>query len=110
MKTAALLLAAAVSASAWAGEAPSSRVHAGHSATTSAPASATKGIIRKVDKEAGKLTISHGPLLNLDMPAMTMVFNVTDKAFLDVQPGQKISFSAESVEGRLTVVNLQSEH
>jgi len=32
------------------------------------------GEVRKVDKEAKKITLRHGPLPNLDMPAMTMVF------------------------------------
>lgn len=54
------------------------------------------GEIRKIDKDAKKLTIKHGPLANLDMPAMTMVFRVKDPAMLDqVKRGDKVKFVAE---------------
>lgn len=110
MKTLALLLlSAALSASVRAGEPSGSHEHAGHGAAArTATTSLTEGTVKKVDKEAGKLTISHGPLVNLDMPAMTMDFYVKDAAFLDVPPGQKIRFSAENAN--VTVVVLQAEH
>ena len=43
----------------------------------------TKGVVKKVDAKAKKLTIRHEELVNLDMPAMTMVFVVADPAMLD---------------------------
>lgn len=62
------------------------------------------GEIRKVDKDAGKLTIKHGPIQSMDMPAMTMVYRVKDAAMLErVQPGDKVRFSAEKVGGAYTV-------
>jgi Cu/Ag efflux protein CusF len=70
-----------------------------------------EGEVKKVDKDAGKLTIKHGPLDNLGMPAMTMVFHVADPAMLDeVAPGDKITFLAEKVGGFLTVTQLHPEH
>jgi len=48
--------------------------------TTAAAAPMSEGEVRKVDKGASKVTIKHGPLQNLDMPAMTMVFRVRDPA------------------------------
>lgn len=42
----------------------------------------TQGEVRKVDNEASKLTIKHGEIKKLDMPPMTMVFQVNDR------PGQ----------------------
>ncbi|MGN7984901.1 copper-binding protein [Burkholderia sp. 22313] len=66
------------------------------------------GEIRKVDTAAGKLTIKHGPLENLGMEAMTMVFKVRDPAMLSqVKSGDKIDFVAEDVDGALTVVELK---
>jgi Cu/Ag efflux protein CusF len=63
------------------------------------------GEIRKVDKDAKKLTIKHGPLQNLDMPAMTMVFQVGDPKMLDqVKVGDKVKFQAEMLPGGSTVV------
>ena len=67
------------------------------------------GEIRKVDKDAGKLTIKHGELKNLDMPPMTMVFRVQDKAMLgQVAPGDKVRFAVEKIDGALTVTALES--
>ncbi|WP_322087582.1 copper-binding protein [Burkholderia sp. BCC1999] len=66
------------------------------------------GEIRKVDTAAGKLTIKHGPLENLGMEAMTMVFKVKDPAMLSqVRTGDKIDFVAQEVNGALTVVELK---
>jgi len=66
------------------------------------------GEVKKVDASAGKLTIKHGPLENLGMGAMTMVFRVKDPAMLQqVAVGDKIDFVAENVNGALTVTKLQ---
>lgn len=69
----------------------------------------TDGEIRKVDKEAGKLTIKHGELKNLGMMPMVMVFKVQDKAMLDqVKAGDKVRFAADKVEGAITVTALEA--
>ncbi|WP_175997679.1 copper-binding protein [Burkholderia stabilis] len=77
-------------------------------ASASAASGMSHGEIRKVDTAAGKLTIKHGPLDNLGMDAMTMVFKVKDPAMLSqVKAGDKIDFVAEDVDGALTVVQLR---
>lgn len=54
------------------------------------------GEVRKIDKDAKKITLKHGELKNLDMPAMTMVFQVKETALLDkIKVGDKIKFRAE---------------
>ena len=69
----------------------------------------TEGEVRKVDKDTGKVTIKHGPLQNLGMPAMTMVFQVKDPAMLDqVKAGDKINFIAEKVGGQYTVTRVEA--
>ncbi len=68
------------------------------------------GEVKKVDTAAGKMTIKHGPLENLSMEAMTMVFKVKDPAMLSqVKVGDKIDFVAEEVNGALTVTKLQKQ-
>ena len=63
------------------------------------------GEIRKVDKAEKKLTIKHGPLQNIDMPAMTMAFQVKDPKMLDqVKTGDKVKFQAELLPGGKTVI------
>jgi Cu/Ag efflux protein CusF len=72
------------------------------------PASLSEGEVRKVDKSAKKITIKHGPLANLDMPPMTMVFQVKDPAMLDkVKAGDKVKFQAEKVGGAYTVMSIE---
>lgn len=79
---------------------------AGASALTAA--SLTEGEVRKVDKESKKMTIRHGPIENLGMPAMTMVFQVKDESMLDrVKTGDKIRFSAEKVGNTYTVTGME---
>ena len=60
-------------------------------------------------QEAGKITIKHGPIANLEMPGMTMEFRVQDPAMLDrVNEGDKVKFVADRVNGSLTVVQMES--
>ncbi len=80
-------------------------------AALAAPALAqtmSDGEIRKVDKDAKKITIKHGPLANLDMPPMTMVFQVKDPAMLEqVKAGDKVKFQAEKIGGAFTVTKIE---
>ena len=67
-----------------------------------------EGEIRKIDKEARKITIKHGAIKNLDMPGMTMVFQVKDASMLEkVKTGDKIRFSAEKAGGAIVVTDIQ---
>ncbi|RCW68083.1 copper-binding protein [Pseudorhodoferax soli] len=78
-------------------------------AASAASAEMAEGEVRKVDKENQKLTIKHGPLKNLDMPGMTMVFQVQDAAMLEkVQAGDKVRFVAEKLDGKFTVTKMDS--
>jgi len=68
----------------------------------------TEGEIRKVDKDAKKITIKHGALQNLDMPAMTMVFQVKNPGVLDrLKAGDKVRFRAEKIDGAYTVTKIE---
>ncbi len=77
-------------------------------AATSAPAM-TDAEVRKVDKDAAKITLRHGEIKNLEMPAMTMVFQVKDKAMLDqVKAGDKVRFTADKVGGAFTITQIEA--
>lgn len=66
-----------------------------------------KGKIVRVDASAGKITIDHQKIPNLHMDAMTMVYKASDpKMVAAVKPGDRIRFSAESVNGQLTVTKI----
>jgi Cu/Ag efflux protein CusF len=71
-------------------------------------AALSDGEVRKVDKDAKKITIKHGPLANLDMPPMTMVFQVKDPAMLEqVKAGDKVKFQAEKLGGAYTLTRIE---
>ena len=73
------------------------------------PTAIAEGEVRKIDKDTGKLTIKHGEIKSLEMPPMTMVFNVKDKAMLDqVKTGDKIRFKAVNESGKMTVTEIHS--
>lgn len=73
------------------------------------PTEMVNGTVKKIDKAAGKVTLSHGPLANLGMNmSMTMAFRVQDISWLDqMKVGDKIHFVADSVNGALTVVKYE---
>jgi len=66
------------------------------------------GEVRKVDKAQAKVTLKHGEIKNLDMPPMTMVFVVKDKAALDtLKVGDKVKFVATKEGGTYTVTEIR---
>lgn len=75
---------------------------------TGALAQLADGEIRKVDKDAGKLTIKHGDIKSLDMPPMTMVFRVKEPAMLDdVKAGDRVKFDARKEGGQYVVTTIE---
>lgn len=99
------MAAAAVSASAQEHAHGGHDAHAGHGTSTLA---VVDGEVKKIDKEAGKITLRHGEITNLGMAAMTMVLRAKDGAMLDqVEVGDKVKFSADRVNGAVTIVHLQ---
>ncbi len=66
------------------------------------------GEVRKVDKDNKKITLKHGEIKSLDMPPMTMVFQVSDASMLDkVKAGDKVQFTATKDGGKYTVTAIQ---
>lgn len=53
----------------------------------------TNAEVRKVDKDSKKITLKHEEIKSLEMPGMTMVFQVKDAALLDkTKAGDKVRF------------------
>ena len=85
--------------------------HGGMAATAGGETSpaATEGVVQKVDREAGKVTLKHGEIRNLGMPPMTMVFRVKEATLLDkVKAGDKVRFAAMSDAGALVVTAIEA--
>ena len=71
----------------------------------------SEGVVRRIDMTNGKITSRHGPLVNLDMPPMTMVFRAQPPELLDaVKVGDKVRFRAEDDNGVLIVTKIQVLH
>ena len=80
------------------------------SSAASAQDEMVKGVVKKIDAGAGKITLTSGPIKSLDMDEdnMTMVFHVKDPAMLkQVKVGDKVQFEAGMVNGETTVTSLQ---
>jgi Cu/Ag efflux protein CusF len=68
----------------------------------------SEGVVRRIDAANGKITLRHGPLVNLDMPPMTMVFRAQPPELLNaVKVGDKVRFRAEDNNGDLVVTKIQ---
>jgi len=81
---------------------------AGNPAAAQSSEAMTNGEVRRVDKAAERITLKHEDIKNLEMPAMTMVFRVSDPAMLDqVKVGDKVRFAAEDVKGNVTLMKLE---
>ena len=86
--------------------------HHGAAAPAAAVAKAemSEGEVRRLDPQQHRITLKHGPIRNLDMPAMTMVFQATDQAramLVHMKVGDKVRFTATNPAGQLTVTELQ---
>lgn len=77
-----------------------------HQAATTGTA---EGVVRKIDKDAGKITIRHGPIAGLDMPAMSMVFRAKEAALLDkIKVGDKVRFGVLHDKGAFFVTGIEA--
>ena len=77
-------------------------------AAGNALAQLTDGEVRRVDREGKKITLKHGPIQNVDMPAMTMAFAVKDAAMLDrVKAGDQVRFRIEKIGETYTLVAIE---
>lgn len=71
--------------------------------------SMVKGTVEKVDAAAEKISIHHEAIPNLSMDGdMTMIFKAGDKAMLrQVKAGEKVQFTADRVNGQITVTRIE---
>ena len=87
---------------------PLERGAGGHANHGGDPAALSDGVVVSIDRSAGNITISHGPLPNLGMPGMTMGFRAAEPALLEgIKPGDRVRFLADVVDGTFTVMKLE---
>ncbi len=87
---------------------PAASAAAGTSTNSISTKEMAEAEVRKIDKDAKKVTLKHGPIKSLDMPGMTMVFQVRDAALLDkLVAGEKIMFTAEQLQGAFVITAVE---
>ncbi|MBF6617599.1 copper-binding protein [Pollutimonas thiosulfatoxidans] len=62
------------------------------------------GEVRRVDAAAGKITIKHGEISTLQLPAMTLVYHAEPALLADIKPGDKVKFTARREGGQYVVI------
>ncbi len=83
--------------------------HRTNDASAASSTAVTQGEVRKIDMNAKKITIKHGEIKNLGMPAMTMVFVAKDPAMLEkVKVGDSVRFTADRLNGVITVTSIEA--
>lgn len=103
----------ALMAAGWAhaaGDQGAQQAPSGASAQAPSDSSAmTEGEVRRIDTANKKVTLKHGEIKNLEMPAMTMVFQVADPTALDtLKVGDKVRFAAEKRSGAIVVTHIEA--
>jgi Cu/Ag efflux protein CusF len=84
--------------------------HTAHTVAAKADSQAlSEGTIKKLDKAAGKITLAHGRIENLDMAPMTMGYELKPGVLpASLKEGDKVRFRAEQKDGRYIVVRIEA--
>ncbi|MDI6751184.1 MAG: copper-binding protein [Rhodocyclaceae bacterium] len=78
------------------------------SAHVSAAEELSEGTVKKIDAPAQRIMLAHGPIKNLGMMPMTMMFKVKEPAMLKaVSVGDKVRFRVEDIGGNYTITRLE---
>ncbi len=74
-----------------------------YSVNAVAQEASASGEVRRVDAEGGKVTIKHGAISDLELPAMTLVYKIDPALLADIKPGDKVKFTAKRENGQYVV-------
>jgi Cu/Ag efflux protein CusF len=73
------------------------------------PAELSEGTVKKIDTSTNRVMLAHGPIANIGMGPMTMMFKVKDPAMLKkLKDGDKVRFRAEDIDGDYTIVRIEA--
>lgn|SRR5690554_2134925 len=75
-----------------------------YSVAAIAQEASASGEVRRVNAAEGKITIKHGPIKDLDLTAMTLVYNIDPALLAGIAPGDKVKFTARREAGQYVVV------
>jgi len=75
--------------------------------TASAQSATASGEVRRVDASAGRVTIKHGAISSLDLPAMTLVYEADPALLQAIRPGDKVNFTASRENDKYVVTQIR---
>lgn len=78
-----------------------------YSTAVIAQEASASGEVRRVDAVAGKVTIKHGAIAALELPAMTLVYQADPALLAGIKPGDKITFTAKREGGNYVVTAIK---
>lgn len=64
------------------------------------------GEVRRIDAAAGKITIKHGAIADLELPAMTLVYHIDAALLADIKPGDKVKFTAKRENSQYVITKI----
>jgi len=66
------------------------------------------GVVKKIDLKRLKITLKHGEIAEMQMPAMTMNYQVKDAHQLEgMKKGDRVRFSMEMADGKSVVTHIE---
>ncbi|UYO94074.1 copper-binding protein [Pollutimonas sp. M17] len=77
-----------------------------YSVSAQAQEASASGEVRRVDAAAGKVTIKHGAISDLQLPAMTLVYRIDPALLAGIQPGDKVKFTARREGGQYVIIEI----
>ncbi|HEY9281155.1 MAG TPA: copper-binding protein [Eoetvoesiella sp.] len=78
-----------------------------YSVTAAAQEARASGEVRRVDAVAGKVTIKHGAISDLELPAMTLVYHIDPALLAGIKPGDKVDFTAKREGGNYVITEIK---
>jgi len=79
-----------------------------YSVNAVAQEASASGELRRVDAAAGKITIKHGAISDLELPAMTLVYRIDPALLADIKPGDKVKFTAKRDNNQYVITKISN--
>ena len=75
--------------------------------SAAAPVQATaSGTVVRVNATEGRITLRHGAISRLDLPAMTLVYHADPALLAGVAVGDQVRFTAQRADGQYQILEL----
>jgi Cu/Ag efflux protein CusF len=66
-----------------------------------------KGEVRRLDLNKGTITLKHGAISDLNLPAMTLVYDIDPSLLHEVEPGDEVRFKVRYQNDKYEIIELK---